>query len=226
MDDRIIRKIKACLALSQSPEPAEAAAAMRQAQKLMEKYNISMGEVKAAEIGETSVKSKVSVSRIKQWELNLVKLVAEAFGCRLIWSASSSYSSDVFGSFNLVGTKDQLDLAKYTCEVLQRKIVAGRAKFIKTLPPHLPRKHITIEADGFCHGWVQGVSKTVHKFALSDEHLDLIESHIQRVTGGAKAKVKGQAIGAHGLSVGREAGAVESLHRPVTTSGQARLGRD
>lgn len=37
-DQRILERIKKCLALSQSSEPHEAAAALRQAQKLMEMH--------------------------------------------------------------------------------------------------------------------------------------------------------------------------------------------
>src|SRR3546814_513266 len=89
--ERIIAKIKKCLALSASPEPAEAAAAMRQAQKLMEKYNIDMATVERPEIFEARVHSKMSVSTPKRWEVALVAGICRAFGCRFYFMPGNSY---------------------------------------------------------------------------------------------------------------------------------------
>jgi len=63
-DEKILGKIKKCLALATSSEPHEAAAAMRQAQKLMELHGIGQIDVKRSDIGEVQVSSKVSVSKV------------------------------------------------------------------------------------------------------------------------------------------------------------------
>lgn len=225
MDDRILNKIKKCLALSQSSEPAEAAAALRQAQKLMEVHGVSQADLGLSEIGEAEVKSKASVSRVKDWELRLINLVAKAFGCKLLWLKSNSYSADVYGRYTLVGLKGQVELAQYTCEVLQRKLVAARAKFVNHLPNYLGRKAKTMEADGFCHGWTQAISRTVHEFTLNEEQAKLLETYVdERSTG--KAGVQSREVGSYGLEAGRAAGANESLHRPVNGRQQAYLTYD
>jgi hypothetical protein len=222
IDEKILSKIKKCLALSQSSEPHEAAAAMRQAQKLMELHGVSQADIGRADIGEAEVKSKVSVSRIKDWELKLLNLVAKSFGCKLIWFRSSSYSTDVFGKYILIGLKSQVQLAQYTADVMQRKLIKARGQFVSGFSDRLPRKSKTIEADGFCHGWVKAVSALVHEFALGAETKALIEAEVQsRATG--KAPVQRRAAGQMGLNAGFEAGQGESIHRPMGQNTYAKL---
>lgn len=222
IDEKILNKIKKCLALGQSSEPHEAAAAMRQAQKLMEMHGVSQADIGRADIGEAEVKSKVSVSRVKDWELRLLNLVAKSFGCKLLWSSGSSYNDDVFGKYVLIGLKSQVQLAQYTADVMQRKLVKARGQFVNSLPFNYPRKSKTIEADGFCHGWVKAVSALVHEFAVGEETKALIEAEVQsRSTG--KVGVQRRAAGSMGLNAGFEAGKGESIHRPMGQTTYAKL---
>ncbi len=224
--EKILDKIKKCLALSQSPEPAEAAAALRQAQKLMELHGINAAEMAQAEIGEADVKSAVSVSRIKDWELKLLNLVAKAFGCRLLWTRSSSWKSgaDIYGRYTIIGLKHQVELAQYTAQVMQRKLVKARAEFVNRLPNHLCRGAKTVEADGFCHGWVQAISKTVHTFALSKEMEERIDDAVKARSRGT-AQAQRRRCGEFGYMAGREAGSGESINRPLNERQQyLRLG--
>lgn len=211
--DRIIDKIKKCLALSQSSNAGEAANALRQAQKLMEMHGITEAKLGQSEIGEAKVKSAASVSRVKDWELRLFNVVAKAFGCRLMFTRSNSYAEDVFASYKLLGLKSQVELAQYTTVVLQRRLMKARAEFVQTLGGD--RGYKTRQADGFCHGWVQAIEKTVHEFALTDEQKALIEAAYKDRTNGRTAKVQNRNIGEAGLQAGYQAGKNESLHRPV-----------
>jgi hypothetical protein len=215
LDDKILDKIKKCLALSQSSEPHEAAAALRQAQKLMEKYDITQSDLGRSEIVMVDFKSKFSVSKLKDYEVSLVTLVAKAFGCKVMWVKSSSHAVNVFGTFTLIGLKAQVPIAHYTCEVLQRKMARARAQFIARFGGHCGRTRKTVEADGFCKGWVREISKTVHEFALSDETKVFIEDEFQRLTSGRTADSQKRKIGAVGYHAGRAAASGESIHRPM-----------
>lgn len=213
-NERILEKIQKCLALSQSSEPNEAAAALRQAQKLMELHGVTQTDLSCAEIGTAQIKSKVSVSRLKDWETLLVDTIAKAFGCRLVWSKSSSYSDDVFGMFTIIGLKTQVPVAQYTIEVMQRKLMKSRNNFVASLSDNYIRSVKIKEADGFCHGWVAAVSKVVHEFALSNEIKDLVSAKIAEIaTGYTKAQVR--KCGAMGFYAGQEAGSGESIYRPM-----------
>lgn len=68
--DRIIDKIRKCLALSNSANEHEAAAALRQAQKLMELYRVSDAELLAAGVGEASTHAGAS-RKPSSWENGL-----------------------------------------------------------------------------------------------------------------------------------------------------------
>lgn len=214
LEARVLDKIKKCLALSQSSEPAEAAAALRQAQKLMAIHGVSQADLGRADLGQADVKSKVSVSRLKDWELRLIQLIARAFGCKLLWLRSSSYSTDVYGRYTLIGLKAQVQLAQYTCEVLQRRLLKARNNFVQTLPAYYYRRDKTRQADGFCHGWVDAISRTVHDFALPEATQQLIEAELASQTTG-EAKVQERPGMAAGYEAGREQGADESIHSPV-----------
>lgn len=212
---RILDRIKKCLALSESPEPHEAAAAMRQAQKLMEIHGISLAQVKMADIGEAQVKSKVSVSKPKDYEVALVVNVAKAFGCKVLWTKSNSYNVNVFGSYTIIGLKSQIELASYTCDVMMRKLVKARAAFTNALPSQMYRTKKTVEADGFCKGWVSTIKKTVVEFAHPEATQSLIDDYQKAVTEGREAKVQQRVAGQNGYLAGKEAASKESIHRPV-----------
>jgi hypothetical protein len=219
IDETILRRVQKCLALSQSPEPHEAAAAMRQAQKLMEMHNISVADIDKTKIGEAEVKSAVSVSKVKDWELALVHTVASAFGCSIMWRASRSWASDVYGRYILVGSTSQVELAQYTCIVMLRKLIKARAEFVRDIGPYSSREYKSKAADSFCKGWIATIRKTVSEFALDDNTKVLIENHIKdRNPEGGKAKVKGRELSTAGYLHGQEAAKGESINRPMNAA--------
>ena len=77
--DQALSKIKKCLALAQSGNAHEAAAGMRQAQKLMAEHELGELDVTLSQVGEG--KTDVRSSYKNLWEVQLVNLVAESFGC-------------------------------------------------------------------------------------------------------------------------------------------------
>ena len=92
MDDtrreKRISRLKKCLALSASPEPHEAAAALRQARALMDKHGISADDVLASEAGFAEVRAG-ALSRPANWEAALAGRVGLVFGCRVIFSRTA-----------------------------------------------------------------------------------------------------------------------------------------
>jgi len=81
--DRIIDKVKKCIALSKSDNPHEAAAALRQAQALMRKHGIDEAGIVASEVSAADVEHKSgNTARPPAWETMLMMLVGTAFGCK------------------------------------------------------------------------------------------------------------------------------------------------
>lgn len=225
VDDRTLDKIKKCLALSASSEPHEAAAALRQAQKLMEKFGVSEADIGRAEIGSAEFRSVFSVSKIKDYELALVSLVAKAFGCKILWKKSNSRraGADVYGRYVLIGLKTQVPVAEYTVSVLQRKLVKARTQFVTSLGD-CDRDYKVKQADGFCHGWVGAIGKTVFAFALNEDVSKLIDEEVNRISSGRKEKPQEREIGHRGYYSGRDAASGESIHRPMGETKHKMIG--
>jgi hypothetical protein len=120
-----------------------------------------------------------------------------------------------------VGVKAQVQLAQYTADVMTRKLIKARGEFVKTLTGFRQAK--IVEADGFCHGWVQAVRRTVQEFAVPDETRRLIREKIETQTGGKQADSQRRHVGGLGLAAGHRAGAEESIHRPVNEVARPRL---
>lgn len=86
MEERIIEKIRKCLALaSNNPSEEEAKAAALQAQKLLAKYNISMTDVEEL---EQEVEEIVEVAT---WFSDIVKGVARAWKYDLAYIVASNF---------------------------------------------------------------------------------------------------------------------------------------
>ncbi|SOP99272.1 hypothetical protein CFBP2118_02416 [Pseudomonas syringae pv. syringae] len=79
--ERAIRKIKHCLALSQSSNVNEAATAMRQAQ--MRKYHLSETDVKVSDAGEAE-SSMSRAARRPLWDQQLSAVVAKVFNVKAL----------------------------------------------------------------------------------------------------------------------------------------------
>jgi len=225
--DDIMRKIKKCLALSESSEPNEAAAALRQAQKLMELHGISQSDLKLSEMGETRLRSMVSATKVSPWEHLLMKTVADAFGCHLLWMGGNSHARTaeyMFGKWIIVGLSTQVPIAEYTASVLMRKLMKARAAHVNSLPSWLSRQEKTAEANGFCFGWIEVIAKTVSKFAKTEELNQMTRLYLESKHGitDETKKAKGRRVqySTDGLEAGKEAARGESLHRPVDGAGE------
>jgi len=149
--------------------------------------------------------------------------VAKAFGCQLMWECSASWMTDVYGKYVFIGLKSQTELAQYTAEVMQRKLLKAKTEFSKTLMKYTPRAYKSTQLNGFCLGWVNEVSKTVHAFALDEETKQMITDHVEEKTIG-KAKNRVQRYSTAGYQAGLEAGSGESIHRPMGAQQNLMIG--
>jgi hypothetical protein len=182
--DNIIDKIKKCLRLSKSDNAHEAAAALRQAHKLMEQYNISLATVKRTEIKTKAVKAGAKI-RTPHWELSLVALCALVFDCRVMFAIGGSYSQ-----WEFVGFGHKPELAIYTFQVLLRQIKKARKNFLDEIHSRyaVPKRHKEVMryADIYCDAWVQGVAKPVNEYAGNQAEMEDLSEYIKTQTGGRK----------------------------------------
>jgi len=172
--DKIIDKIRKCLALSASSNQHEAAAALRQAQKLMEMHDIGDLDIEAAEVGERRAKSGVT-AKPPIWETQLAGHIADAFGCRLLFSPAWIARR---AEWNFIGLGAGPEVAQYAFAVLLRQVRSARAEYIKTALKRCRPGTKTRRADTFCEGWVRSAASKITAFAGSEKQGAAINAYV------------------------------------------------
>jgi hypothetical protein len=172
MDDRILDKIKKCLALASSANEHEAAAALRQAQKLMEQHGVSDCDVLAAQAGESGNKAGAA-TKPAQWEADLAISVAEAFGCRVLFSQRNG------GIWVFIGFGATHEVASYAFHVLNRQARKARTEYMATALKRVKRAAVkTVRADLFCEGWIRTALGAVTAWTAAPEHEAAVEAFL------------------------------------------------
>lgn len=170
---KIIDKICKCLRLSESGNPYEAAMALRQAHRLMEKYQVSEDLVREAIVAE----SVVDVGQAYTppfWVLALANLVADTFDCRVFVARHYGRRPE----YRFLGLGFSPALSTYTFEVLLRQLTEARETFISTATD-AEDAETQRRGDVFAQAWLFRVAQTVREFAHNDEVLASVDAHIR-----------------------------------------------
>ena len=204
---KVLEKIKKCLALGESANEHEAAQAIRQAQILMKKYGISEMEVELSAVTEKGV---ACASTLPTWHQVLISQCAKAFGVECYLNREFG-----LGEARFFGIGIKPELAAYAYEVLLRQLKKERREYIKTeLKAVRLSRNKTARADQFCTGWVYAIVKKVQEFAAEPAEKEVLAHYKQQmgemgqakkrdVRGGSKAS-REQDLAA-GVRKGREA---------------------
>lgn len=251
VDEKILGKIKKCLALAQSDNPNEAATALRQAQALMAQHGLTTEALLMSEIGEASCSSQTMArNKPATWEASLASLVGTTFNCKILVSTMvpkavvAKNGRRVVGALNegqfiFVGPKSQVELASYTAEVLIRKCKRARAAWITATFESFKgdrrvRGHKTRLGEQFAMGWVMEIGKVVRDFAGSSEIENAIDIYMsKRTTSEAgqnsnvrRAKEPQSELDTLALVSGARQARDESILRPVGANTHAALEFD
>lgn len=140
----IIERIKKLLALSKSPNKAEADNALRFAQELMQKYEIEVSDV---ERGELMIERAYDYrGSIYEWDHKLLNVIARGHHCEAIrFNSKGEYSC-----MRLIGRAVNIEVARLMyvyvrkAALIQARTVSGKKR------------------DKFLHGFVLGVAYQVH----------------------------------------------------------------
>lgn len=162
---KILARIRKCLALAGSPEPHEAAAALRQAKSLMDKHGLTEDDVSLQDIRQLLTGASGSTS-VAQWESILIHCVRTNFNVEIMFRAGDggkvvSYRnahgrqrvrlSRKRGHLVFIGPENRVQVAVYAYEALRRQLSRARK-----------RHHTDTGLSGhalntFALGWVVGV---------------------------------------------------------------------
>lgn len=220
--DQALDKIKKCLALASSSNPHEAAAGLRQAQKLMAEFGLTETDVSLADVSEASCSTRLK--KATPWELTLANLVADAFGCDIFCSRRGrltlSLSIRTLREYVFVGVGAAPEAASYAYDVLSRQCARDRLAHIRKQPKACKPITKTARGDQFALGWVQGVRELVESFSGVDRNGKLIEQYmadrhpdLQEVT--IKDRAKGRNVSHNDIHQGRIPGSQARLNHGV-----------
>lgn len=223
--DQALSKIKKCLALGKSANTAEAAAGMRQAQKLMAEHNISDHELTMIDVQEVRVKA--CSTACNAWEVRLSHLVADAFGCESFGNLSGKYN-DVGNyvrrlDYVFVGVDGAATVAGYAFEVLSRQCAKARLAHIQKQPKNCKPITKTARGDEFAKGWVVAVSSLVEKFANPEGNEQLLldylrAKHPDLKSGPPRDSTKGRKLDYGHRLAGYKAGEKAQLNRGMDSA--------
>ena len=221
---KIAAKIAKCLALAASDNPAEAEAAKRQADMLMRKYNLTAGDVAAADVHKEAIDTG-GPYKIPVYLSTLAVTIADAFGCSVICELGFlSVNTQV----NFLGLGIKPEMAAYTYDVLRRHLARDRKVYSATLK-RLKRANRIRKADLFCQAWVARIARQVNDFAGNEQEKAAIEAYIsQQYDGQLKADKRSRAIAKQNNDwqashAGYKAAEDVSLYKPVQSHKRAFL---
>lgn len=165
--ERATRKIKHCLALSSSANEHEAAAAMRQAKKLMDKYRLTETDIQLSDVGQSY--GKVERVKLKRWERELGAMVATTFSCQSFtetqWNREKLCRT---ARTMFVGVAPAPEIARYAYDALHAKATYARREYAGRLKAAGVRNANT-RGDHFALAWVYGVSDKLRALVPTGE---------------------------------------------------------
>lgn len=172
---KIIDKICKCLRLSESNNPNEAALALRQATRLMEKYGVSNSQLITAKVAECSTQVGEHYTP-PFWALALANLVAEAFQCRNLISRCYGRRPE----FRFIGLDFKAEVATYAYTVLHRHLLKAIDDFGLSLKDETvsDESEYHRRVDVFAQAWLFRAGRIVSSFSKGDSDKKVVDEYI------------------------------------------------
>ncbi len=170
-NSRILEKVEKCLSLASGCNEYEVALALQTAQGLMDKYSITIEDVKLSEISRYKA-AMGNEKKPARYMWNLVDMVCSIFGCKPVLSPGwgfKGYKTTV----EFIGFGPSPAIAAYAFDILKHKLIKGRRECLETLIRYR-RQNIVRKADAWAEAWVLSVRVKVKKLVLDNKKETLI----------------------------------------------------
>lgn len=166
--NKVIEKIKKCLALADGSDGNEAATALRQAQALMRKNGLTESHIKLSEITKLDTK-RHKTQKPNGWQSSLISVIKRAFGVEaVILTRRAGYQ------VSFIGTDTEVELADYCYNVLYRKLEVARKSFMDELPKQTKRQNRISRADLYAQHWCYAVYSKLPTPPVDEERNELV----------------------------------------------------
>ncbi|UDM07836.1 DUF2786 domain-containing protein [Halomonas sp. NyZ770] len=228
MDSKALDKIKKCLRLAKSSNANEAAAALRQAQKLMAIHGVTSEDVAMSDVGSHT--SKVNAGRKPPTHIGqLANMVAGAFGAEIVYTPC--YDGERWqGRFEFYGLNGAGEVAGYAFEVLGRQLKRDRTAFLATLNKRLKRTTKVRRGDLYAQSWINAVATQVTRHQRTDAENAIVEAYTAKrwsnlETLKPRDNTKGMRCHDHAaIHQGYQDGKKVSFHQGVNGNRYAQIG--
>tara|TARA_B100000700_G_scaffold42240_1_gene43252 strand:+ start:1384 stop:2085 length:702 start_codon:yes stop_codon:yes gene_type:complete len=229
MDRKILDKIKKCLALAKSSNANEAAAAMRQAQKLMEIHGVTADDVAVSDV-ESHLATANAGRTPPNYIAMLANMVSGAFGAEIVYG--SRFDGERWhGHVEFYGVNGAAEVAGYAFEVLGRQLKRDRNAYLATQPKRIKRTTKVRRGDLYAQAWVDAVARQVVPHQRSEAEDATIEAYKAKrwetplESRQARNNTKGmRSHDVDALHQGRADGNKVSFHQGVNGTRQAAIG--
>ena len=219
---KVLSKIEKCMNLSKSSEPHEAAAALRQAQKLMEAHGISQDDID--QVGYSAEKVSIPIQANKKLPIvltRLINIVMKAFGVKAVMGREVRVSDQSY-TVTYLGPDHRVAMASYTHTVIFRAMNKGWTKYLA--------EHDWMKGDrgaraGYQLGWLDAIEAQVMTLAMTEDEekgTALVMSNLFPTL--VKTKASNIRVSGTAMNAGTADAKGFALHRPMNNTQNLRIG--
>lgn len=221
--NKIIDKIKKCMALGNSSNANEAAAALRQAQKMMNMHGLSEDDIEGSNYKNDTVECPIQAN--KKTPVHLTKFVAiimRAFQVKAVVETNVRVS-DASYRIRYFGPNHRVTMALYAHVVIFRAMEAAWKEQLKADPSW---KGVRGARLSFMVGWLNKISEKVDAIGWPEGEEERTEIIKQEFYGKQLVKQTARRPSLYGgmMDKGSAAAANFNINRPMNGAGQKRLG--
>ncbi|UYA99053.1 hypothetical protein P9A54_gp68 [Xanthomonas phage vB_Xar_IVIA-DoCa10] len=209
---RLTEKLKKCMALSKSPEPHEAAAALRQAQKIMAELGVTEDELDGLDTADVVVKTREGFGRCRTMS-NLATMMERAFGVKAVFERNPGSAARL--NVRYIGPKGRVMLAEYAHKVVWRAMQASWDDLLIRRPD---MKGDSGKRQAFHIGWLNSVYKQISAIAPTEAEDRAIQRYCDKIYEYGvvqQDKFKKKELDGGAFHAGARAAADFTLHRPM-----------
>lgn len=166
----VIRRLKKVMALSNSNNPGEAAAALHQAEVMMKRYGLSQSDIALSDITESPL--DLETAQISKSDAHILAIIKVALGVQCILSGNKKTKGIKRPPMKVifVGEAHRIEIAQYAFVNLRRQLKKSIKKTLDELlqSAGAPKSKLKVTArirDAYAFQWCASVYDKVHKLA-------------------------------------------------------------
>ena len=184
-DERILSKVQKLLALGESGNQHEAANALAKAQILMEKYGLNQKAIDMSRLGSVQREGLTRSMDIPRWYSWFVHAIDRCFGVKTVMTRRPGQIGEnkrgwAESMVSFTGSKDRIELAAYTFEVLGRQLLKARKEYNASLGKMDANQKWKL-VESYCEGWVVTINDKIHTFAVDEKEVELRTEYMREL---------------------------------------------